>query len=567
MVEEPIELKDISKKTEFTTRQDYLNDKNRKIGGSTKFSFRKFKTDKERLEEYNTIKREQDIFKEKMRRYAEQKEKEESRKLNTIQQPAMRFKPRTDLERIYYTVNEQSLGKISKKIVNDHLEQLSANNIKKISEDQNQKLESLLEKSKNIDTEGIEELQKQKEFMNNQGYDEKNSETVKQIEQILANYSKNKMKFVDSGSFEHNNTTKNNPKNQKDNSAAIKKLNKDMNLNNKTFFKGASVYSLNMNKGERESYGNDNNNFEANKISKNKNNINNTNNNVTNSSSKKSNNFSNSNFTGNNNLGNNNINNFSNNMKKLNPNDNYGQKNFNFKKINNNNNDFSDFNFFNKTSKDFRGFSFNKNHKNKPKINEDFIVKFNKEDEPNKTEEDFPQDEIYGINQINSNDKNKTYAGFFNQKNNSKNLSSQINSNISLNSNNDSNLNFTTNFFNPNKILNEIDDDADREKLNYLKQISSSSTLLVNKDKITGGNVEKKIFPNYFSGFLKLKKDEYKNNSNNHNSNNHIENNILTNNIFSCGEKKNKNKSLSDNIFVRASVLMEEEVRKCKKFK
>ena len=67
MVEEPIEIRDLSKHSDYTSRQSHLAENNRKIGGSNKFSFRKFKTDKEKLEEYTQKKLEEDIYKEKIK--------------------------------------------------------------------------------------------------------------------------------------------------------------------------------------------------------------------------------------------------------------------------------------------------------------------------------------------------------------------------------------------------------------------------------------------------------------------------------------------------------------------
>jgi hypothetical protein len=51
MANNPITIKDC--KQDFnTTRQEFMNNNNRKLSGLGKFSFCKFKTDKERIEEY-----------------------------------------------------------------------------------------------------------------------------------------------------------------------------------------------------------------------------------------------------------------------------------------------------------------------------------------------------------------------------------------------------------------------------------------------------------------------------------------------------------------------------------
>ena len=51
MVNTPILLKENNHQF-LSTREEYMNDNNRKHGGSGKFSFRTYKTDKERVEEY-----------------------------------------------------------------------------------------------------------------------------------------------------------------------------------------------------------------------------------------------------------------------------------------------------------------------------------------------------------------------------------------------------------------------------------------------------------------------------------------------------------------------------------
>ena len=221
----------------LTTRQEFINDKNRKYGGSGKFTFRKYKTDKERLEEYLRDKESIDklIVKPKIENPNNIPPKHHH--YYSVQQPTMRFKPRTDLERIYCSVNEQTYGKISKDVVNEQLNKLQLNEVKKTVDDENDE-NDMLAKYGNMDENTVEMLQIQKEYLNKQGYDEKNSETVKNIALILENYQKNKIKSdEDPSRF----------KSKKDwrshvNTKIVKKFLGE--YNQKTHFKAATIYSF-----------------------------------------------------------------------------------------------------------------------------------------------------------------------------------------------------------------------------------------------------------------------------------------------------------------------------------
>jgi hypothetical protein len=251
MVEHPITLKEYVMPSTKTTRQDYINDKNRKFGGSNKFSFRKYKTDKERLEDYLQEKSENQKYIDIVKNNEHSEKLECAKKHHTMEQPTMRYKPRTDLERIYYSVNEYSYGKISKDIVNEQLSKLHLNDLKK-TEDEERMDNTLLDKYKNLDENLVEELQTQKEFLNRQGYNEKNSETVRQIGIILSNYQQ---KVSEANAIFYKNDKEdgvgsgNKLKNKLEiknqiNSNAAKKLMGE--YYTKTFFKAASVFSINM---------------------------------------------------------------------------------------------------------------------------------------------------------------------------------------------------------------------------------------------------------------------------------------------------------------------------------
>jgi len=219
-----------------TTRQDFMNDNNRKFGGSGKFSFRKYKTDKERIDEYLREKELNDkkTVKPSERQLAQRLDEYKSH--HSVEQPIMRFKPRTDLERMYYTINEYSFGKVPKEVVDEQLRKLNLNEVKKNEEEDNQDL-NFLSKFENIDERTVEELQTQKEFLNKQGYNEKNSETVKQITLIIEQYNKRHVKNEDD------------PTKFKSKHAWRQHVNKKLakkflgEYNKKTHFKAASIFS------------------------------------------------------------------------------------------------------------------------------------------------------------------------------------------------------------------------------------------------------------------------------------------------------------------------------------
>lgn len=242
MVNTPILLKENNHQF-LTTREEYMNDNNRKHGGSGKFSFRTYKTDKERVEEYLRDKEELEKRLSRTKKINKEEKIYESNLKNnrshySVKQPIMRFKPRTDIERIYYAINDYSYGRISKDAVNEQLSKLHLNEV--INNEDETSQNKFISKGDALDEKMIDELEYQKEFLMKQGYDEKNSETVKQITQILDKHiSKNIISENDPSRFK----TKQEWRNQI-NTKAAKKLMEE--YNKKTHFKAASVYSFNL---------------------------------------------------------------------------------------------------------------------------------------------------------------------------------------------------------------------------------------------------------------------------------------------------------------------------------
>ncbi len=239
MADKPITIKD-SNHNFNTTRQEFMNDNNRKQGGSGKMTFHKYKTDKERVEEYLQEKKQnqKQAFKQinitSKENFSSDKEKQKKSE-SGVKQPIMRFKARTDLERIFYAINSFSYGKVSKDALNQQLQKLDLYDKPKENSDTD-----FLAKYENLDDKQIEELVSQKEFLNNQGYNEKNSETVKQITQILDFQSKKLLKIEDDPSrFQSKQAWKSHVNRQ----ASQKFLSE---YSQKTHFKAASVFSFNL---------------------------------------------------------------------------------------------------------------------------------------------------------------------------------------------------------------------------------------------------------------------------------------------------------------------------------
>jgi hypothetical protein len=123
MTHNPIIIKDV-KSPIRNTRQVLLDEKAHLI--KQQFTFKRFRTEKERIAELMKEKHEQDEF--DKRRMDKNNSNGQS-----ILQPTMRFKPRTDLERVFQAANEYSYGRIKKDVIDQHLNALNLNTIKRNS--------------------------------------------------------------------------------------------------------------------------------------------------------------------------------------------------------------------------------------------------------------------------------------------------------------------------------------------------------------------------------------------------------------------------------------------------
>ena len=137
MVKKPLKVKEYLPPME-TCRKLFLEEQNYKILGPKGFVLKHYISDKERIEkllkekringedyDYESAKKNQLKLKEKII-------KQNEKKYYTIEQPKMRFKPRTDLERIVDSLNSYSYMKEYSQLVRKQLKNLEINSSKKM---------------------------------------------------------------------------------------------------------------------------------------------------------------------------------------------------------------------------------------------------------------------------------------------------------------------------------------------------------------------------------------------------------------------------------------------------
>lgn len=126
MVHSPIKVKNYENPVE-STRKDLLDEENEKIQGNRGFIFKGYKTEKERIEEYLKNKNFYFHDSDHLNNSSSYVDTKQNQSLGGIVQPQMRFKPRTDLERIVESINKNSFGKADKQIVDKQLRGLDLN--------------------------------------------------------------------------------------------------------------------------------------------------------------------------------------------------------------------------------------------------------------------------------------------------------------------------------------------------------------------------------------------------------------------------------------------------------
>ena len=165
-------------------------------------------------------------------------------------QPIMKFKPRTDLERIFDTINLNYFGKISKNLINEQLKSLGLVKVyNKKNNTKNTNEYSLLREKLKVNPETLDYLIKEKQILQQGPKSKEIHELINNMENII-----NINKEIQS---EQNNKTLN--FNHKGKEKANKYKNKRKNLNNflaksilgeyqkKTHFKALCTYSLDLN--------------------------------------------------------------------------------------------------------------------------------------------------------------------------------------------------------------------------------------------------------------------------------------------------------------------------------
>jgi hypothetical protein len=136
MATKPIKIKDYMHPIE-NVRFELMKETENKIQGRKGFIFKGFVTEKERIEQYLAEKNKylelEQKINEKSSKNNSPKKKASSNYASkyTYVQPQMRFKPRTELERIFDAINEYSYGRVSKDLINKQLRKLDLNNVKK----------------------------------------------------------------------------------------------------------------------------------------------------------------------------------------------------------------------------------------------------------------------------------------------------------------------------------------------------------------------------------------------------------------------------------------------------
>jgi len=543
MIENPITLRDHIIPSFKTTRQEFINDKNRKYGGTTKFNFSKYKTDKERLEEHFKQKVENQnqlnrIKKEEEEKF-EKRKKIDNNRFHSIEQPAMRYKARTDLERIYDSVNEYSYGKISKNFINEHLNKLNLINVKKKEGEDEKRNPKRLDNYKYLEEHEINELQSHKEFLNSQGFDERNSETVKEIETIL---TLNQEKLSEAGNFipRHEADENNRHRNRfaiksQFNSGPIKKLLRED--NSKTFFKAASTFCFKSFELEKK---NNDQRFKKNSID-----------NYNISKDKAFNNFEKN----------------SNDNDYLHINSSYGNKHNKIKSYDISNNNFNSNNNQATTFSNFQR-SIKCSNKAEELKKKNIFLSFIKSDEPY-------NDEIEMKNSIENNPVYTNYQNFFFKSNSNSKENNKQKFQISLNKGNTRNLfspitidtkinfnSFDNSFKETNPITSSIDmnyiinkkeveenHEYDPKSLVYLKNISQSNSLLNDKRKSEEDAkhqknqkfrsskrkkcVQIKLKDSLFNYNENLSKADYSKNDSEHSKKSNLNYNYLTISLFS----------------------------------
>ena len=129
LIKEPIIIHDYLNKVENTRKE--LMKENFSNGWNTNFVYHNFNTDRERIEHLLKEKKMvQENLDKIIKRNIEIEEKKNKNKI-VFEQPEMRFKPRTDLERIVESMNKYTYNSKNNKIIQEQIKRMNINSIKK----------------------------------------------------------------------------------------------------------------------------------------------------------------------------------------------------------------------------------------------------------------------------------------------------------------------------------------------------------------------------------------------------------------------------------------------------
>jgi len=210
MAHSPIIVKDSTHVVQ-NPRQELFDEGIEKIKGGKGIILKGYKTEKMRIEEHLRNINFYYPQEEKVKETSNDKIEDLNNSYNKcmIKQPEMRFKPRTDLERIFDEINKNSFRKLDKNIIERQLKTLEINATKKNNESENDSDEI-------PDYKDAAKMEEQYDDFDYLGLDKQTEETKAEIEK--------KMKYQISRKKELNSQAKN--------------LMKE--LHNKTHFKGVT---------------------------------------------------------------------------------------------------------------------------------------------------------------------------------------------------------------------------------------------------------------------------------------------------------------------------------------
>jgi hypothetical protein len=235
MAQKPLKIKDYQMNIS-STRKELMDEENEKILGKRGFIFTTYKTEKQRIEEYlkekDTINAKINLIQNKNNNYNDSHHNNndsppsnsKDKTKPSLAQPSMRFKARTDLERIAETVNKYNFGRADYHIINKQLKNLELNISKKIKDENEDEVipdyaSSLI---KRIERHRDSEMRKEKEF--------------------LLNHVNNEQKHINSNNILVSDSDRKKKGKKKIDNSQARNLMSDLHI--KTHFKGATGYML-----------------------------------------------------------------------------------------------------------------------------------------------------------------------------------------------------------------------------------------------------------------------------------------------------------------------------------